>query len=122
MSENVLVVGWPVHQFEDMARNKIYAKLRMDRKDMLKHFKCGSIMAENVQEAIELRDMIDKCYVVEGWLALDDSGEARAFKFLIEKALPWKDAIDVAEQLASQIDKCADRMVSMKKRFGTVHG
>lgn len=83
---------------------------------MLKAFQCGSIMAETVKEAMDLREQIEKCYVVFGYLALDDAGKGRAFKFLIEKGLSWEQANDIADKLALQLDQCADRMLAERKR------
>jgi len=110
------IFGWTSDEFEQMTLRKINKRLRHKRKGMLKNFQVGAIMAETVREAIELRDQIDKCYVVLGYVALDDAGKGRAFKFLIEKALGWDDAQVLAGKLALQIDQCCDRMIAEQKR------
>lgn len=112
-------IGWTTSDFETMARDRIYARLGHQRKDMLKNFHCASIGVETVREAIELREAQEKCYEVAGYMSLDDSGKGRAFKFMIEKGLPWADAEDLADNLARQCDRCADRMIA-DKRAGRV--
>lgn len=112
----VHIFGWSTDDFEQMALKKINSRLRHAKKDMLKNFQCGAIMAETVKEAIELRDHMKSHYVVLGYVSLDDGGAGRAFKFLIEKALSWKEANDLADKLALQIDQCCDRMIADKKR------
>jgi hypothetical protein len=99
-----------------MALNKIRARLGHSRKDMFKRFSCAAMFAESVAEAIELERMGgDKHYRVTGFLALDDSGKGRAFDFLIEKALSWAEATDLASQLALQVDQAADRMLADRR-------
>lgn len=110
------IFGWTTAEFEKMAKRKINERLRHDRKGMLKSFQCGAIMAESVREAIELRDQMENHYVVLGYIALDDGGKGRAFKFLIEKSLGWEQAEELADKLALQIDQCADRMIADAKR------
>lgn len=112
---NIQYIGWTTGDFEKMARNKIYARLGHGRKGMLKNFHCASIGVETVREAIELREAQERCYEVAGFMALDDAGKGRAFKFMIEKGLPWADAEDLADNLALQCDQCADRMHADKK-------
>lgn len=112
---NIQYVGWSTSDFENMARNKIYARLGHSRKGMLKNFHCASIGVTSVREAIELREAQDKCYEVAGFMAMDDAGKGRAFKFMIEKGLSWKEAEDLADKLALQCDQCADRMHADKR-------
>jgi len=112
---NIQIIGWTTGEFEEMARNRIHARLGHSRKDMLKNFHCASIGVETVREAIELREAQEKCYEVAGFMSLDDSGKGRAFKFLIEKGLSWEDAEDLADKLALQCDQCADRMHADKR-------
>ncbi len=83
---------------------------------MLKNFQCGSIMTETVKEAVELREQVERCYVVLGYIALDDSGKGRAFKFLIEKGLSWKEAGELCDRLALQVDECTRRMLAEEKK------
>jgi len=110
------IFGWTTDEFEEMALNKINKRLRHARKGMLKNFQCGAIMAESVQEAIELRHQMESHYVVLGYVSLDDGGKGRAFRFLIEKGLSWEEANDLADKLALQIDQCCDRMIAERKR------
>lgn len=109
------IYGWTTDEFEQMALDKIYSSIGHDRKGMLKNFHCASLMLTNVREAIMLREEQEKCYEVAGFLALDDSGKGRAFRFLIEKGLGWNDAQDLAKKLALQIGECCDRMAAEKR-------
>lgn len=110
------VFGWSSNDFQTMALDLIFKRLGHDRKGMLKNFHCASIGVESVREAVELRDVQERCYEIAGFLALDDAGKGRAFHFLIEKGLSWAEATDLADKLALQVDQCADRMLADRKR------
>jgi hypothetical protein len=113
---NIQIIGWSTTEFQDMALAKVHARLGHERKDMFKRFSCASMFAESIAEARELDKMGDKHYRITGFVALDDGGKGRAFDFLIEKGLPWKDARELADQLALQVDQCADRMIADRKK------
>jgi hypothetical protein len=109
---NIQVYGWTTDEFERMALDRIYARVGYDRKDMIKNFHCASLMLTSVKEAIEMRRAQETCYEVAGFISVDDSGKGRAFRFLIEKGLGWKDAEELADKLALQVDQCCDRMLA----------
>lgn len=113
---SIQLFAWSTTEFENMALGKIHARLGYERKDMFKRFSCASMFAESIEEARELQRTGDKNYRVSGFLALDDDGKGRAFDFLIEKGLSWEEANDLADQLALQVDQCADRMIADNKR------
>jgi hypothetical protein len=109
------VYGWTPSEFEAMAIAKINAKLKHERKGILKTFKVGSIAVTTPQEANAYQAEIERCYEVNGFMSLGDETAGRAFRFLVEKGLSWREATELADQLASQVDKCADRMLSDRK-------
>lgn len=108
------VHGWTPHQWKAMAMDKIFVAIGGHRKEWLRQFECGSIFSESVQEALELRDEIERCYMVNGFMSIDGE-HGRAFEFLIEKGLSWEDANDLADKLADQMRQCADRMEAEAK-------
>jgi len=120
----IQVFGWTPDQFEKMALEKINARLGYDRKDLLKTFKVGSIGVTTPQEAKMHQTEIERCYEVNGFLALNDEKVGRGFRFLIEKGLSWEEAQDLADQLALQTNKCAERMIADRKanRTHEMHG
>lgn len=111
----IQIYGWTPTEFENMALGKIEARLGHERKDILKTFKVGSLCCTTAEEQILHREEIQRCYEVNGFMALGENTKGRGFRFLIEKGLPWDHACDLADQLATQVCRCADRMLADRK-------
>lgn len=109
------VFGWTASQFEQMALEKIKKTLGYERKHFLKTFKVGDLVCTTPQEQALYREEMLKCYQVNGFLAFGEEKQGRAFNFLIEKGLQWSEAQDVADQLADQIGKCVQRMITDRR-------
>jgi len=101
----IIGVGYSITEFEAMLREKINGALKEDR-GALKALECSPLPP--TPEELEFTP--EGFLHVKGFLALDDSGDGRAFEFVMELGLKPETDREIAEQCAQQAKRCLKQM------------
>jgi hypothetical protein len=115
MSEiKIITPGYSITEFEEVLRDQLYFVLRSDR-DALKALEVKQYEPQTIEEARQLANH-PGFLSVEGFLALDDSGDGKVFQFHMECGLSTEQDDQIAVECGKQVKKCLKKMKKEAKR------